>query len=73
MISIIFSLNIRKQHNTINMQISAYNRYRKQYIKNGKNRRKWKFPAKKKDDVITQNDGLSGKKVFCQKLKISGS
>ena len=33
----IFNFNIRKQHNTINMQISVYSRYRKQYITNGKN------------------------------------
>ena len=47
-----FNFNIRKQHNTINLQIRVYNMYRKQYITNGKNWRKWKFSPKKKDDVI---------------------
>ena len=32
-----FNFNIRKQHNTINIQAGVYNRYRKQYIINGKN------------------------------------
>ena len=32
-----FNFNIKKQHNTINMQIRVYNRYRTQYITNGKN------------------------------------
>ena len=32
-----FNFSIRKQHNTINIQIRVYNRYRKQYITNGKN------------------------------------
>ena len=49
--------NIRKQHSTVNIQIRVHNRYRRQYITNGKNWRKWKFSPKKKDDVITQNGG----------------
>ena len=53
-----FNFSIKKQHNTINMQIRVYNRYKKQYITNGKNWRKWKFSPKKKDDVFTQNGGL---------------
>ena len=32
-----FNFKIRKQHNTIDMQIRVYKRYRKQYITNGKN------------------------------------
>ena len=32
-----FNFNMKRQDNIINMQIRAYNRYRKQYITNGKN------------------------------------
>ena len=50
----------------MNMQIRVYNRYRKQYITNGKNWTKWKFSPRKKDEVITQNGGLF-EKIFYTK------
>ena len=65
----------------MDMRIKVYNSYRKQYITNGKNWRKWKFSPKKKDDVITQNGDLFGKDFLPKTphvkirkvLKISGS
>ena len=50
----------------MNMQIRVYNRYRKQYITNGKSWAKWKFSPRKKDEVITQNGGLF-EKIFYTK------
>ena len=62
-----FSLNIRKQYNTINAQIWVYNRYRKQYITKNKNfYLKSKFSPKNKDNIINQNGGLF-EYLFCQK------
>ena len=49
------------------MQVRVYNRYRKQCIRNGKNWRKLKFWPKKKDEVITRNGDLFGKKGFLWK------